>query len=151
MNRARMLAYKHNYYVDNEACLANEMASKQILLIEDSKSDVALIKRMLRDSLTDHTLEFSDVPRMSDALELLDTKHFDLAILDLSLLDIEGSPVVAAFHAQAPDIPIIVHTGSQCPDLRHETIMCGARHYLVKGRESPFSFKFVVQQTLARA
>ena len=151
MTRAKILAYKNDHYIEHNDRPSHEPASRHILLIEDNQSDVALIKRMLRDSLTGCTLNFSDVPRMVEALELLDDQHFDLAILDLSLLDIEGSAAVAAFHAQAPHIPIIVHTGSQCPKLRHETIMCGARHYLIKGRESPFSFKFMIQQTLAGA
>jgi DNA-binding response OmpR family regulator len=151
MSRANALAYQKNRYIDNELVQDNAPSARRILLIEDNKNDVALIKRMLKDSFQESGLEFADVPRMVDALELIDNRSFDLAILDLSLLDIEGSAAVAAFHAQAPNIPIIVHTGSQCPKLRHETIMCGAKHYLVKGRESPFSFKFMIQQTLTHA
>lgn len=151
MSRSNALAYRRDYDIEDEFVQDNAPSARRILLIEDNKSDVALIKRMLKDSFQENGLEFADVPRMVDALELLDNRRFDLAILDLSLLDIEGSAAVAAFHAQAPNIPIIVHTGSQCPKLRHETIMCGAKHYLVKGRESPFSFKFMIQQTLAHA
>lgn len=146
MNRARMLAYKHDSYT--EYCLAGKPMAKRILLVEDNKSDVALMKRMLRDSLDGEELEFSDVSRMADALQLLDNNSFDLAILDLSLLDVEGSAAVSAFHAQAPNIPIVVHTGSHCPDLRHQAMMCGAKHCLIKGRESPFSFKFMIKQAL---
>lgn len=148
MNRARVLACKDDRYAKYSNYLASKSVTKHILLIEDNKSDVALIKRMLRDSFSGYELEFYDVSRMSDALQMLDSNSFDLAILDLSLIDIEGTAAVSAFHSQAPNIPIVVHTGSQCPNLRQEAMMCGAKHCMIKGRESPFSFKFMIEQAL---
>lgn len=149
MSRSAVLEYSHQYVTDDDEVIG-DIDPHRILLIEDNRSDVLLIKRFLRGLAENKEFLFIDVPRMVDALELLDRQRFDLAIVDLHLLDIDGSAAVAAFHGQAPHIPIIVHTSSQCPKLRHEAIMCGASHYLVKGRESPFSFKFMVQQTLFR-
>ncbi len=151
MSRSSVLALKNEYYGGYNNILAIKPVSKQILLIEDNKSDVALIKRMFRDSLNGQELEFYDVSRMSEALKLLGSSNFDLAIIDLNLIDIEGSAAVTAFHEQAPEIPIVVHTGSQCPNLRQEAMMCGAKHCLIKGRESPFSFKFMIEQALESA
>lgn len=150
MIRSNALALNDDYTIERSTT-AIEPQPRRILLIEDNKSDVFLIKRMLRDIASDESLEFIDVPRMVDALELMDVTLFDLIILDLSLLDVDGTASVAAIHSQAPNVPIIVHTGAACPKLREEAIMCGAKHYLVKGRESPFAFKFMIQQTLSYA
>jgi DNA-binding NtrC family response regulator len=148
MDRARILAYKESRYAEYSKYLASKPATKHILLIEDNKSDVALIKRMLKDSFNGYDLKFYNVSKMSDALQVIDSSSFDLAILDLSLIDIEGTAAVSAFHSQAPNIPIVVHTGSNCPNLIQEAMMCGAKHCMIKGRESPFSFKFMIEQAL---
>lgn len=140
-----------DYFTEDGGMAYEEEQAKHILIIEDNKSDVLLIKRMLRDVDLRERFDFVDVPRMFDALELLDNNRFDLIILDLSLLDIDGSASVAALHAQAPNVPIIVHTGTQGLKSREEAIMCGAKHYLIKGRESPYSFKFMVQKALSYA
>lgn len=122
---------------------------RRILLIEDSKSDVVLIKRMLKDAAQgNNAFAFTDVARMDDALDILDHESFDLILLDLQLRDVEGVAAVAALHAEMGKTPIIVYSGAHDPALRESALMCGARHFLVKGRESPFAFKFMVQETL---
>ncbi|HEU5047406.1 MAG TPA: response regulator [Rickettsiales bacterium] len=124
---------------------------KRILLVEDSKSDVLLIKRNLRNALFGEPIEVIDVPRMADALEQIKEKAFDLIILDLSLPDIEGSASVAALSAYARSVPVIVHTGTQSMKAKEEAIMCGARQFLIKDKESPLSFRLRIQQALENA
>ena len=130
----------------------NDAASRspqtRILLIEDNKSDVFLLKKMLIDVSGHNHFEFTDVARMTDAFKLLDHEPFDLILLDLNLLDIDGTASVAALHAEVPHIPIIVYSGTDDPKLKTEALICGAKHYLVKGRESPFSLKFMIQEAL---
>ncbi len=122
--------------------------TRRILLIEDNKADVLLVKRMLHDACESEDFTFTDVPRMIDALELLDENSYDLILLDLNLLDIEGTATIAALHAETPNTPIIVHSGANDPKLKEEALICGAKHYLVKGRESPYSMKFMIQNAL---
>ncbi len=124
-------------------------ALTRILLIEDSRTDVFLVKRMLCGISRNETFEITDVPRMADALEMLDKTPFDVVLLDLNLLDIDGIACVSALHAEIPNTPIIVYSGTQDPKLREGALMCGAKHYLVKGRESAFSLKFMIQQALS--
>jgi len=152
MTRTSALAMQtRNQAAANYGVLGPGVQPRRILLIEDNASDVFLIQRMLCDVSGDHNFIFTDVPRLVDALELLDSTAFDLILLDLNLLDIEGTATIAALHAEAPRIPIIVHSGSNDPKLKAEALMCGARHFLIKGRESPFSLKFMIQETLVYA
>lgn len=150
MSRATALAYRDHYYIESDIDVADFPTTRRILLVEDSKSDVLLIKRALSGASSGESFEFADVPRMADALELLDEAVFDLILLDLNLLDIDGAASVAAIHASAPNVPIIVHSGMNDPRLRQEALFCGAKHFLVKGRESPYSFKFMVENALQR-
>ena len=141
----------HSYAIDtiddiNDIERSTYNNTTRILLIEDSKSDVFLVKRMLRNVSKDDELEITDVPRMVDALELLDDAEFDVVLLDLSLLDIDGVAAVTALHAVTPNTPIIVYSGTQDPKLREGAMMCGAKHFLMKGKESAFSLKFMIQQ-----
>jgi len=146
------LAAVANYsYLDAIGTFPNSLAIRQavrVLLIEDNRSDVFMVSRMLRDAAHPNAFEMVDAPRLSDALELLDTQHFDIILLDLNLLDMDGVASVAALHAEAPHTPIIVHSGTHDPQMRREALMCGARHYLVKGRESAFSLRFMIGQAL---
>ncbi len=120
----------------------------RVLLIEDSRSDVFLVSRMLRDA-SGEDFEITDTPRLANALEILDANKFDVILLDLNLLDMDGVASVAALHAETTT-PIIVYSGTHDEQLRQEALMCGAVHYLVKGRESAFSLRFMLQQVLSR-
>ncbi|MGE3713285.1 MAG: response regulator [Alphaproteobacteria bacterium] len=126
-----------------------ETNKRNILLIEDNKSDALMIRRMLEEVAGRESFYFTNVTRMGDALDILsDSCDYDIILLDLNLLDIEGTASVAALNAQVPNIPIIVYSGSNDPRQKEEALLCGARHYLVKGRESAFSLKFMIQETL---
>ena len=56
---------------------------------------------------------------------------------------------VAALHAEFPNIPIIVYSGMDDPKLKEKALMCGAKSYLVKGKESPYALKFLIENTQA--
>lgn len=139
------------------ACTAEEikplplrgMNTIQVLLVEDSPGDAFMVERMLRDASPRHEFDVTHVPRLADALSALDAGRFDAVLLDLNLLDIEGVASVAAMNAQTPQTPIIVYSGMDDPRLREEAFMCGARHYLVKGRESAWGLRHVIKQAIA--
>jgi len=120
-----------------------------VLLVEDSRSDAALVQRMLIDASPGTHYEFVVVARMRDALDALDTQSFDIALLDLNLLDVEGVASVSALHAAMRGTPIIVYSGMDDKALRQQAALCGAKYYLVKGRESPYAIKFMIEQSLA--
>ncbi len=121
----------------------------KILLIEDSKSDVFLFRRMLDDVSMKYFYEIEDVPRLVDAFYRIDQEKFDLIMLDLNLLDIDGVASIAALRAQVPDIPIVVYSGTEDTKIREKSLMCGATHYLVKGKESAFGLKYMIEKALA--
>jgi CheY-like chemotaxis protein len=120
----------------------------RILLVEDCKSDVYLVERMLEDAGSHYLYDISDVPRLIDAFGRIDRDDFDLIMLDLNLLDIDGIASVAALHAQAPFTPIIVYSGMNDPRLKEKALMCGASYYLVKGHESSAGLKSILRRAV---
>lgn len=128
---------------------ADALESYHILLVEDNRGDAFLIRKSLEETFDgEYDFQFENTPRIVDALDLMGRKKFDLVLLDLNLLDSEGVASVSAIHATASNIPIIVYSGMDSPALKQKALMCGARHYLVKSRASPFALKFVIQQVL---
>ena len=121
----------------------------RILLVEDCKSDVFLFERLLEDVSINCFYEVTDVPRLVDAFGKIDHEIFDLVMLDLNLLDIDGVASVAALRAEAPDLPIIVYSGLDDAKTKEKALMCGATHYLVKGRESGYGLKHMIERVVA--
>lgn len=125
----------------------SEEQIQKILLLEDMESDAFMVKRMLRESLSFIRYEFTTVPRLAEALELLDTQTFAAVVMDLNLLDSNGVATVSALHNSHPHLPIIVYSGDET--LQQQAILCGAKHYAVKGKESGFVIKFMIHQATA--
>jgi CheY-like chemotaxis protein len=120
----------------------------RILLVEDCKSDVFLFESMLEDAPVNCFYEITDVPRLVDAFNKIEQDNFDLVMLDLNLLDIDGVASVAALRAQTPHIPIIVYSGTDDSKIKEKALMCGAMNYLVKGRESSHGLKRMIERAV---
>lgn len=103
-----------------------------ILLVEDSPSDAKLFQKILASASKQLGSLFC-AERLSDAIHACSHTLFDVALLDLSLPDSEGWETVANFHAAAPDIPIVVFTGSDDEEIAMQALAHGAHDYLVKG------------------
>ncbi|CAN0230918.1 unnamed protein product, partial [Phaeothamnion confervicola] len=70
--------------------------------------------------------------RLSDALECLDNRCYDLILLDLTLPDKQGLDVFLMMNESAPELPIVILTGLADARLALETVRRGAQDYLVK-------------------
>ncbi len=128
----------------------DEKAAIQVLLIEDNNSDVFLVTRMLQEEAGRNKFEMCHTPSLAIALEWLDTKSFDVILLDLGLIDIDGVSSVAALHIEAPHIPIIVYSASYDPQMQRQALMCGASGYLIKGNESATSLQLIIHEILLK-
>ncbi len=95
----------------------------KVLLVEDCKSDVFLMEHLLEDMKLNCFYEITDVPRLIDAFCKLDQESFDLVMLDLNLMDIDGVASVSALRAQASQLPIIVYSGMDDERTKEKAIM----------------------------
>lgn len=134
--------------LDSNKSGAAQKRDLDVLIIEDSESDVYLVQSMLEDVSPDTHYTITDVPRLVDAFKIIKRQKFDIVLLDLNLLDIQGVASVAALHAEVPNTPIIVYSGMDDPKLRRESLLCGAQYYLVKGKQTSGSLKYVIENVL---
>jgi signal transduction histidine kinase len=116
----------------------NDHGGIDVLLIEDDQEDANYIERMLVEygPAGDRTLELDGIERadrLSAALDALDDEP-DVVLLDLNLPDSDGIETVEALTDRAPQVPIVVITGSGDADLGPAAIRQGAQDYLRKGR-----------------
>jgi diguanylate cyclase (GGDEF)-like protein len=106
--------------------------STTILLVEDNPGDARLLHEALADA-GPFRFELTRCERLGDALKALAGDRFDVVFLDLSLPDSLGLDTFFRVHRAAPNVPIIVLTGSCDETLAVKAVKAGAQDYLVKG------------------
>ena len=104
----------------------------RLLLIEDNPGDARLISEMIRDARS-ATFELNWSDRLAKGLDHLREGQFDVALVDLSLPDATGLDTVIRTRQVAPDLPIVVLTGSASDEKAIAALRAGAEDYLVKG------------------
>jgi PAS domain S-box-containing protein len=106
----------------------------KILLVEDNPGDARLIQVMLAEGQTPSHFEVTWVDKLSKALEFVAANHPEAILLDLSLPDSQGLGTVVRIVEKAPDIPIIILTGTDDEVLAVKALQEGAQDYLPKGQ-----------------
>lgn len=79
----------------------------RVLLVEDDKYDAALIERALNGNRVDLTLALTG----TEAIQRLGNDEFDLCLLDLKLVDLDGAGVIKWVREHNLSVPIVVLTG----------------------------------------
>ena len=105
---------------------------KSVLVIEDDRK----IARSIARGLNNANFEVDECHSGEQALELLQMKQYDVAILDLMLPVINGEGVLHVVRTKSPVPPIIVLSAKRSVNLRIECLASGADDYVTK----PFSF-----------
>lgn len=82
--------------------------SWQVLVVEDEPMVAEMFKTVLEDS--GHRV--TTVPDAAKALAALEDRDFDLAVIDLTLPEMDGWEVCRRINRNHPDIPVIVTSGS---------------------------------------
>ena len=103
-----------------------------ILLVEDNPGDARLIREMLREPGGEWFM-LTQADRLASGLEALQGGRVGLVLLDLTLPDSVGLDTFMRFHARAPEVPIIVLTGTDDEELALNAVKNGAQDYLIKG------------------
>ncbi len=102
-----------------------------VLLVEDNAVDARMISALLRAPSA--TISCRQVPRLSEALALLQAEQFDVVLLDLNLEDSTGYDTFSSIRQAESRAAILVLSGSDDEDLAIRTVREGAQDYLVKG------------------
>jgi diguanylate cyclase (GGDEF)-like protein len=121
----------------------------RVLSVEDNPLDVRLLRECF-SLLADVLFLVHDAVNLASAVQLVQEKHFDVILLDLTLPDSFGIETLRRMHAQAPDIPIIVLTGNADDTLALAAMRNGAQDYLLKGQFNINLLSRAIRYTIER-
>ncbi len=102
----------------------------RVLLVEDNDDDALLI----REALSETTIEIERAERLSTALEKLAEGELDAVLLDLSLPDSHGLDTIGRLRSATAVPPIVVLTGLNDEEAAVKAVERGAQDYLIKGQ-----------------
>lgn len=105
----------------------------KVLLIEDNPSDARLIELMLADEAAG-LFEAEWVEDLRSGRQRLNEGRFGLVLADLSLPDSHGLDTFVQLQAIAPQLPIIVLSGSRDTTMALQAVHEGAQDFLIKGQ-----------------
>jgi PAS domain S-box-containing protein len=105
----------------------------KILLVEDNEIDARIIRTILNESEKE-AFELFHAKSLTEALKKVDSQSFDIILLDLTLPDSYGLETFIWLHAQRPEMPIVILSGTDDEMLATKAVRKGAQDYLVKGR-----------------
>jgi DNA-binding response OmpR family regulator len=103
----------------------------RVLLVEDDYDSARLVSRRLNWSPLAN-FDVSWAASLPEGLAHLEGGDYDAVILDLSLPGSEGMATIAGVSVRAPQIPIVVLTGSDSDQFCMTAIRNGVQDYLVK-------------------
>jgi diguanylate cyclase (GGDEF)-like protein len=121
----------------------------RVLIIEDSKGDVILVKKALARAMPEGC-DVGEASNMQEALRLLSDKKFDVALLDRSLPDTEGFEGLYSLQNMAPQLPVIFITSYSDEKTAFEAIEKGAQDYLFKDKVDGHTIRRAIQYALLR-
>lgn len=107
------------------------LAKAQVLLVDDSRTMRAMLKKALGEIGFENVVEAVDG---RDAVAKMHSASFDLVLLDMEMPVMTGLEVLAAMNL-APDLkglPVIVISGADQIDMAVQCIEAGAEDYLTK-------------------
>ncbi|MFX0028660.1 MAG: response regulator, partial [Candidatus Hermodarchaeota archaeon] len=102
-----------------------------IILIEDNTADIRLIKEFLKKS-NKLNYKLDSFSRLSESLDSLKNKKYDIILLDLALPDSNRESTLENVLNFTKEIPIVILTGLDDRDFALESLQKGAQDYLIK-------------------
>jgi len=104
-------------------------AAEPVILVADADSEAA---RLLADYLTRQGFRASHTSRGEEALRLARSGRLGLAIVDVSLLDMSGHALTASLKEIDREIPILMTSGDDRPELELRARQVGVLYYAHK-------------------
>jgi DNA-binding NarL/FixJ family response regulator len=101
-----------------------------ILLLEDIPEIRAWLKALVKQVFAN--AQITEASRVQDALALVNTQRFTLALLDLGLPDGSGVDVIAALREKQPEVQSVIVTIHDDDEHLFPALQAGAFGYLLK-------------------
>jgi signal transduction histidine kinase/DNA-binding NarL/FixJ family response regulator len=126
-----------------------QVTPTRVLLVEDNPGDADLVEISLGEA-DGGPFETEHVTTLSEALaRVARSPGPDVVLLDLSLPDALGLEGLRRLKEAAPDVPVVVLTGSANREIGGAAIHAGAQDYLSKGADSalvPRALRYAIER-----
>ena len=123
------------------------MNKKQILIIDDE----ALIRRALADFLTEGGYKTAMAANGAEGLNMARAGQFHVVLVDLRMPHIDGLEVVTVLHAEQPELPLVVVSGTGVLSDAVEAIRRGAWDYITKPVLDVDEITVVIERVMEKA
>ncbi len=100
----------------------------KILVVDDEKT----LRYFLRLSLQDQGYHVSEAADGKTAIQLIDNNHYDVALVDLQLTDMNGLEIMRYLRKTSPRTSVIILTAYATVDSAIQALRQGAHDYLTK-------------------
>ena len=111
-----------------------------LLLVEDELPVVDFIRNMLQESTSEYQtaqVKVWHASHFASAQTYLNSRQFDIVLLDLSLPDADGLTAFGQLKNLAPSTPIITLSNKSTPQESIQTVQVGAQDHLNKKEITP--------------
>ena len=124
------------------------VTTPHLLLVEDNASYAEYLSKEL--GTEPRSFQVTQVDTLAGAIARLTAGGIDVLLLDLSLPDSDGLDTLHRAQAVAPDVPVVVISGTRNPQLAAAAIQAGAQDYLVKSEISSPVVERVIRYAIDR-
>jgi signal transduction histidine kinase len=122
----------------------------RVLVLDDNEDDFAFVKILLGKSLT-CTYQLEWAPTEAAALAALPRGGFDVALFDYKLGGTTGLEILRTLQTQQCEIPIILLTGSENPEIDQAALDAGAADYLCKSALDTTRLERAIRYSISHA
>ncbi|HTT15501.1 MAG TPA: response regulator [Thermoplasmata archaeon] len=104
----------------------------RLLIVDDNPADARLVELTLGQEAPG-AYRVERAGRIADALDRFDAEPVAAVLLDLGLPDSRGTDGLRRLRARAPEVPVVVLSGAEDPEIARAAYSAGAQDYQVKG------------------
>lgn len=122
----------------------------RVLMLDDSEDDFAFVKILLGKSFA-FTYRLEWAPTEAAALEAVRRGGFDVGLFDYKLGGTTGLEILRTLHEQQCEMPIILLTGSENPEVDQAALDAGAADYLCKGSLDTTRLERAIRYSISHA
>lgn len=122
----------------------------RVLVLDDNEDDFAFVKILLNKSLA-YAYQLEWAPTEKDALEALRRTPFDVGLFDYKLGGTTGLEILRTLQSRQVDMPVILLTGSENPEIDQAALDAGAADYLCKSSLDTTRLERAIRYSISHA
>ncbi|MBN1794275.1 MAG: response regulator [Candidatus Omnitrophica bacterium] len=120
----------------------------RILLVDDNPTDCLILERILQKHSDMFSYQLTKAHSAEDAVRMLDTERFDIALLDYNLPGKNGLAILGHIQSKGIETPVIMVTGQGDEQIAVKAMKEGAYDYIVKQEGYAMTVPFIIQRVL---